>query len=75
MIIFRWTEKIALVALPEMVFGYSFVTLKHLESGFEMSFNAYDALETVDKNNATVQVGYAEHWKQSKMFVCFGVIG
>ena len=54
-----------------MVFGYSFVTLKHAESGFELSFNAYDALETVDKNNATVQVGYAEHWKQSKMYRFF----
>merc|ERR1712000_222686 len=63
----KWTDKIGLVALPEMVFGYSFVTLKHAESGFELSFNAYDALETVDKNNATVQVGYAEHWKQSKI--------
>jgi type 2A phosphatase activator TIP41 len=50
-----------------MVFGHNYVSLEHIESGFEYHFNAREALELVDKNASSIEVGYADHWKSSKM--------
>jgi len=63
----RWVEEIGLTSLPEMVFGHNYVSLQHVESGFEYHFNAREALDLVDKNASSIEVGYADHWKNSKI--------
>ncbi|XP_073309355.1 TIP41-like protein [Primulina huaijiensis] len=40
----QWEEKLQTSHLPEMVFGESFLVLKHANSGIKISFNALDAL-------------------------------
>uniref|UniRef100_A0A7N0UGF1 TIP41-like protein n=1 Tax=Kalanchoe fedtschenkoi TaxID=63787 RepID=A0A7N0UGF1_KALFE len=41
----EWEQKLKTSHLPEMVFGESVLTLKHLESGVKIHFNAMDALD------------------------------
>lgn len=64
---FRWVEELGLGTLPEMVFGHNFASFEHVESGFEIHFNAREAIDLVDKEHSSVEVGYADHWKNSKM--------
>ncbi|XP_075478172.1 TIP41-like protein [Primulina tabacum] len=40
----QWEEKLQTSHLPEMVFGESFLVLKHANSGIKIYFNALDAL-------------------------------
>src|SRR5215470_9086555 len=46
---------------PEMIFGDNFVQISHPESGWQIQFNALDALDRVDKTgNAMLQVAYSK---------------
>jgi hypothetical protein len=51
-----------LKGLPEMIFGYNYISLSH-ESGFSMSFNAKDALKMVDNEKAPpIKVASSTKW-------------
>ena len=39
------------IPVPEMIFGDNMVSIEHLASGWRLEFNAYDALDRVDKTN------------------------
>ncbi|KKA19342.1 Ubiquinol-cytochrome C chaperone [Rasamsonia emersonii CBS 393.64] len=52
---------------PEMIFGDNFVTIEHAASGWGITFNAFDALDRVDKTGATrLQVAYSKEWQKSR---------
>ena len=60
----RWEEKLLTSDLPEMVFGESFLILKHVDGGTKIHFNSFDAL-TGWKQEALcpVEVLAAAKWK------------
>lgn len=60
------------IAPPEMIFGDNFVKLEHLSSGWNIHFNAVDALDRVDKTgDSMLKVAYSQEWHQSRYrFVC-----
>lgn len=65
-----WEEKLQTSHFPEMIFGNSFLILKHVASGVKIHFNAFDAL-TGWKLEALppVEVPAAAKWKfRSKPF-------
>lgn len=37
------------IAPPEMIFGDNLVSIEHIPSGWGINFNAFDALDRVDK--------------------------
>ncbi|KAG9155624.1 hypothetical protein Leryth_017033 [Lithospermum erythrorhizon] len=43
----QWEEKLETCHLPEMVFGDSSLTLKHIDSGIKFYFSAFDALQLI----------------------------
>jgi type 2A phosphatase activator TIP41 len=52
---------------PEMIFGDNFVTIEHIASGWGITFNAFDALDRVDKSGATMlKVAYSKEWQKSR---------
>ncbi|OKL60723.1 hypothetical protein UA08_04390 [Talaromyces atroroseus] len=52
---------------PEMIFGDNFVAIDHNASGWGISFNAYDALDRVDKTGAAMlKVAYSKEWQKSR---------
>lgn len=52
---------------PEMIFGDNFVTIEHAASGWGISFNAFDALDRVDKSGEKrLQVAYSKEWQKSR---------
>lgn len=54
------------IAPPEMIFGHNFVSINH-NSGWNISFNAFDALERVDKSGASMlKVAYSNEWQKSR---------
>ncbi|KAJ5234512.1 TIP41-like protein [Penicillium citrinum] len=60
------TKKLG-IAVPEMIFGDNFVTIEHPSSGWGISFNAFDALDLVDKTGQSMlQVAYSKEWQQSR---------
>lgn len=60
----RWEQKLQTSHLPEMVFGDSLLVLKHMETGLEISFNAFDALAGWKKEALPpVEVPAAAKWK------------
>lgn len=62
----QWTEKLG-IAPPEMIFGDNFVAVEHVSSGFKISFNAYDALDRVDKTGEQMlKVSYSREWQRSR---------
>ena len=40
-----WIQKLNIYALPEMVFGDSYVSISNEKTGFTLNFNAFDALK------------------------------
>ncbi|CAM8917387.1 unnamed protein product [Rhodiola kirilowii] len=66
----QWEQKLKTSHLPEMVFGESDLTLKHLESGVKIHFNAMDALAGWKQEGLPpVEVPAAAKWKfRSKPF-------
>ncbi|GJT71788.1 TIP41-like protein [Tanacetum coccineum] len=65
-----WEEKLQTSHLPEMIFGDSSLILKHISSGTQVHFNAYDALVGWKKEALPpVEVPAAAQWKfRSKPF-------
>ncbi|KAF4581862.1 hypothetical protein GQ602_006486 [Ophiocordyceps camponoti-floridani] len=60
------TERIG-IPLPEMIFGDNVVEMRHLPSGWTISFNTPDALDAVDKTAEHVlKVAYARDWESSR---------
>jgi type 2A phosphatase activator TIP41 len=55
------------IAPPEMIFGDNLAQIQHLPSGWSISFNAYDALDRVDKTGAAMlKVAYSSEWQQNR---------
>lgn len=59
------TEKLS-IAVPEMIFGDNYVLLEH-ESGWRIHFNAFDALDRVDKTGEKrLKVAYSREWHRTR---------
>lgn len=55
------------IAPPEMIFGDNFIAVEHPASGWGISFNAFDALDRVDKTGEKrLKVAYSKEWQQSR---------
>ncbi|KAI5290719.1 hypothetical protein KEM54_000647 [Ascosphaera aggregata] len=60
------TQKLG-IPPPEMIFGDNYVTISHEHSGWGISFNAFDALDRVDKTGEKMlQVAHSSLWKKSR---------
>lgn len=55
------------IAPPEMIFGDNFVSIEHEKSGWKINFNAFDALDHVDKTGESMlKVAYSREWQKSR---------
>ncbi|EPE07060.1 type 2a phosphatase activator tip41 [Ophiostoma piceae UAMH 11346] len=55
------------IPIPEMIFGDNQVVLRHVPSGWSITFDAADALDKVDKTGESrLQVAYARDWASSR---------
>lgn len=62
------TEKLG-IPPPEMIFGDNFVTIDHEASGWRIAFNAFDALDRVDKTGQSMlKVAYSNEWQRSRYY-------
>ncbi|KAK6841414.1 hypothetical protein PG990_006581 [Apiospora arundinis] len=62
------------IPVPEMIFGDNLVSIAHAPSGWYIDFNAYDALEAVDKTDKNMlQVAYAKSWSASREQTSAGI--
>ena len=54
------------IAPPEMIFGDNMVSIEH-RNGWAIQFNAYDALERVDKTGGSMlQVAHSREWQSTR---------
>ncbi|KAG8098248.1 hypothetical protein GUJ93_ZPchr0013g34671 [Zizania palustris] len=61
---FRFEDKLQTTHLPEMVFGESFLSLEHAQTGIRLHFNALDALKAWKQEALPpVEVPAAAKWK------------
>jgi type 2A phosphatase activator TIP41 len=62
---------------PEMIFGDNYVRIEHIKSGWGIEFNAYDALDKVDKTgDKMLKVSYSKEWQDNRyvgLFVLYGI--
>lgn len=62
----RMTEKLG-IAPPEMIFGDNYVAIEHEATGWSINFNAFDALDLVDKTGEQrLQVAHSSEWKAAR---------
>ncbi|KAI1144479.1 TIP41-domain-containing protein [Hypoxylon sp. FL0543] len=62
------------IPVPEMIFGDNVVAVEHRPSGWKIEFNAYDALDAVDKTDKNMlQVAYAKSWSASREQTSAGI--
>jgi TIP41-like family len=55
------------IAPPEMIFGDNYVRIEHVKSGWAIGFDAFDALDRVDKTgNSMLQVSYSREWQKNR---------
>lgn len=55
------------IAPPEMIFGDNCVRLEHVSTGWSVEFNAFDALDRVDKTGEKrLEVAYSKEWQQTR---------
>ena len=55
------------IPVPEMIFGDNMVSVEHLASGWRLEFNAFDALDAVDKTEKNMlKVAYSKEWSSSR---------
>lgn len=55
------------IAPPEMIFGDNFVSIEHEKSGWGITFDAFDALDRVDKTGERMlEVAYSKEWQRSR---------
>lgn len=60
------TKKLG-IAPPEMIFGDNLVRIEHIRSGWSIEFNAFDALDRVDKTGEKMfKVAYSKEWQQTR---------
>ncbi|KAF7594286.1 hypothetical protein BBP40_009686 [Aspergillus hancockii] len=60
------TKKLGITP-PEMIFGDNFITVQHDKSSWGITFNAFDALDRVDKTGASMlKVAYSKEWQKSR---------
>lgn len=63
------TEKLG-ISPPEMVFGNNSVRIEHAKSGWSIDFNAFDALDRVDKTgDSMLKVSYSKEWQRNREHV------
>lgn len=52
---------------PEMIFGDNSIAIEHPASGWGISFNAFDALDKVDKSGGSMlQVAHSKEWQSTR---------
>lgn len=62
------------IPVPEMIFGDNLVRIEHVPTGWSISFNAYDALDGVDKTDKKMlKVAYAKDWSSSREKTSAGI--
>lgn len=55
------------ITLPEMIFGDNMVSIEHIQSGWRIEFNTYDALDRVDKTGGSMlQVAHSREWQSTR---------
>lgn len=55
------------IPVPEMIFGDNFMAIEHIESGWTLDFNAFDALDKVSKtSDGMLQVAYSKEWQKDR---------
>ena len=55
------------IAPPEMIFGDNLVSIEHQKSAWSIKFDAFDALDRVDKTGEKrLKVAYSKAWHQSR---------
>lgn len=55
------------IAPPEMIFGDNYVMIEHQKTDWGINFNAFDALDLVDKTGQSrLQVAYSKEWQKSR---------
>jgi TIP41-like family len=55
------------ITVPEMIFGDNYVRIVHEASKWEVVFNAFDALDRVDKTGEKMlQVAHSEEWQSTR---------
>lgn len=60
------TQKLGITP-PEMIFGDNLVSLEHITSGWSLNFNAFDALDRVDKTGGSMlQVAHSKEWQSTR---------
>jgi len=60
------TTKIG-ITIPEMIFGDNFVAIQHIPSRWGIKFDAYGALDRVDKTGEKrLKVAYSQDWHKSR---------
>ncbi|PLB47021.1 putative TOR signaling pathway protein TipA [Aspergillus steynii IBT 23096] len=60
------TQKLG-IAPPEMIFGDNYVTIEQENGHWGITFNAFDALDRVDKTGASMlKVAYSKEWQRSR---------
>ncbi|KAF2275641.1 TIP41-domain-containing protein [Westerdykella ornata] len=60
------TKKLG-IAPPEMIFGDNLARIEHPQSGWSIEFNAFDALDRVDKTGESMlKVSYSKEWQENR---------
>ena len=60
------TQKLG-IAVPEMIFGDNFVAIEHAQSNWAITFDAFGALDKVDKTGEKrLKVSYSKEWHESR---------
>lgn len=55
------------IAPPEMIFGDNLARIEHVPTGWFIEFNAFDALDRVDKTgDSMLKVSYSKEWQQNR---------
>jgi hypothetical protein len=55
------------IAVPEMIFGDNAVVIEHPRTGWAIHFNAFDALDRVDKTGEKMlQVAHSKEWQSTR---------
>ncbi|KAF2746324.1 TIP41-domain-containing protein [Sporormia fimetaria CBS 119925] len=60
------TQKLGITP-PEMIFGDNLARIEHPQNGWNIEFNAFDALDRVDKTGASMlKVSYSKEWQKNR---------
>ena len=55
---------------PEMIFGDNIISIEHISTGWGIQFNAFDALDKVDKTSGSMlQVAHSKEWQKTRYAV------